>query len=72
MEVNYTSKNIDHLGLVSGMIDELNIVSLLDGYLHTDGISASQLVAKRLTAKTMPKKPLTAFKRNANTFIFKT
>ncbi len=37
MEVNYTSKNIDHLGLVSGMIDELNIVSLLDGYLHTDG-----------------------------------
>lgn len=37
MEVNYTSKNIDHLGLVSGMIDELNLVSLLDGYLHTDG-----------------------------------
>lgn len=38
METNYISKNLDHLGLVSGMIDELNLVELLNGYLNTDGI----------------------------------
>jgi len=38
MGSNYISKNLDHLGLVSGMIDELNLVSLLNGYLNTDGI----------------------------------
>ena len=39
MRANYVSKNVAHLGIVSGMIDELNLVSLLDGYLNTDGIN---------------------------------
>ena len=34
MKNNYVSKNIDHLGLVSGMIDELGLVSYLDSCLE--------------------------------------
>jgi transposase len=33
-----TSKNLDHLGLISGMIDELGLVDSLNGLLQTDGI----------------------------------
>ena len=35
----YSSKSLDHLGLVSGMIDELELVPLLNNLLETDGIS---------------------------------
>lgn len=34
----YSSKSLDHLGLVSGMIDELGIVERLDSLLETDGV----------------------------------
>jgi transposase len=33
-----SSKTVDHLGLVSGMIDELGLVEMLDTLLQTDGI----------------------------------
>ena len=35
----YSSKSLDHLGIVSGMIDELELVSLLNVLLETDGIA---------------------------------
>ncbi len=34
----YRSKSLDHLGIVSGMIDELELVPLLNVLLETDGI----------------------------------
>jgi transposase len=34
----YNSKTLDHLGLVSGMIDELELVDTLNALLETDGI----------------------------------
>jgi transposase len=34
----YSSKSLDHLGLVSGMIDELDLVSGINTFLQTDGI----------------------------------
>lgn len=34
----YSSKSLDHLGLVSGMIDELCLVSGINTFLETDGI----------------------------------
>jgi transposase len=34
----YSSKSLDHLGLVSGMIDELDLVSGINTFLETDGI----------------------------------
>lgn len=34
----YSSKSLDHLGLVSGMIDELDLVNNLNNLLETDGI----------------------------------
>ena len=34
----YSSKSLDHLGLVSGMIDELDLVKTLNNLLETDGI----------------------------------
>ena len=34
----YRSKRLDHLGLVSGMIDELDLVNNLNNLLETDGI----------------------------------
>jgi transposase len=33
----YSSKSLDHLGIVSGMIDELDLVEMLDSLLETDG-----------------------------------
>lgn len=33
----YSSKSLDHLGIVSGMIDELDLVKMLDSLLETDG-----------------------------------
>jgi Domain of unknown function (DUF4277) len=33
----YSSKQIDHLGLVSGMIDELGLVELINLQLERDG-----------------------------------
>jgi transposase len=38
MNTNYTSKSLNHLGLVSGMIDELEIVETLNNCLSIDGI----------------------------------
>ena len=38
MESTYSSKNLGHLGIVSGMIDELGLVSAIDNQLQTDGI----------------------------------
>jgi len=37
MENSYSSKSLDHLGIVSGMIDELGIVEEIDKYVQTDG-----------------------------------
>jgi transposase len=37
--LNYSSKSLDHLGLVSGMIDELGIVESIDSHLSIDGIN---------------------------------
>lgn len=34
----YSSKSLDHLGLVSGMIDELDLVSGINTFLETDSI----------------------------------
>ena len=34
----YSSKSLDHLGLVSGMIDELDLVNKLNILLETDGV----------------------------------
>ena len=34
----YSSKSLDHLGLVSGMIDELDLVNNLNILLETDGV----------------------------------
>ena len=34
----YSSKSLGHLGLVSGMIDELGVVERLDSLLETDGV----------------------------------
>ena len=34
----YMSKSLDHLGLVSGMIDELDLVNKLNILLETDGV----------------------------------
>ena len=34
----YSSKSLDHLGIVSGMIDELELVPLLNVLLETDGV----------------------------------
>jgi transposase len=38
METAYSSKSLAHLGIVSGMIDELGIVEAIDNQLQTDGI----------------------------------
>jgi transposase len=38
MESTYSSKNLGHIGIVSGMIDELGLVSAIDNQLQTDGI----------------------------------
>ena len=38
MGSTYSSKNLGHLGIVSGMIDELGLVSAIDNQLQTDGI----------------------------------
>ena len=35
----YRSKRLDHLGLVSGMIDELDLVNNLTILLETDGVA---------------------------------
>ena len=37
MEKSYSSKSLDHLGIVSGMIDELGIVEEIDKHLQIDG-----------------------------------
>jgi len=37
MEKSYISKSLDHLGIVSGMIDELGIVEEIDKHLQIDG-----------------------------------
>ena len=34
----YSSKSLDHLGLLSGMIDELDLVNNLNILLETDGV----------------------------------
>jgi transposase len=39
METEYSSKHLGHLGIVSGMIDELGIVESIDKYLQVDGIA---------------------------------
>lgn len=38
METNYYSKNLGHLGIVSGMIDELGLVECIDKQVQVDGI----------------------------------
>lgn len=38
MEEKYESKNLGHLGLVSGMIEELGLVELIDNCLQIDGV----------------------------------
>jgi len=38
MEITYESKSLDHLGLISGMIDELGLVEVIDSHLSTDGV----------------------------------
>ena len=38
METKYSSKSLSHLGIVSGMIDELGLVEAIDNQLQTDGI----------------------------------
>ncbi len=38
MESTYSSKSLSHLGIVSGMIDELGLVEAIDNQLQTDGI----------------------------------
>jgi transposase len=38
MEPTYESKSLGHLGLVAGMIDELNIVENIDKQLQLDGV----------------------------------
>ena len=39
MEQKYRSKTLGHLGLVSGMIDELGLVEAIDNCVQTDGVS---------------------------------
>lgn len=41
MEEIYRSRSLNHLGLVSGMIDELGLVEAIDNQLQTDGIDRS-------------------------------
>ena len=38
MEEKYESKSLGHLGLVSGMIEELGLVELIDNCLQIDGV----------------------------------
>ena len=35
-EVNYTSYNLDHLGLIAGMVDELGLTELIDTVVEQD------------------------------------
>ena len=37
MSKEYSSKSLAHLGIVSGMIDELGIVEAIDRHLQIDG-----------------------------------
>jgi transposase len=39
MELNYHSKSLGHLGIVSGMIDELCLVEKIDSLMQIDGSS---------------------------------
>jgi transposase len=41
MEQIYSSRSLHHLGIVSGMIDELGLVEAIDNQLQTDGIARS-------------------------------
>jgi len=38
MEEKYESKNLGHLGLVSGRIEELGLMELIDNCLQIDGV----------------------------------
>jgi len=34
--MGYSGKNLDHLGLIAGMVDELGIVDVIDNVLEQD------------------------------------